>query len=64
MGDSYCFYLQDTSVIQHQHIEALTTNSELITKLLGTNHSTLPDIVPIDYDMGIYDDNDPLESGH
>lgn len=50
MGDSYRFYLQDTAVIQHQHIKALKTNSDLITKLLGPNHSTLPDTVPIDYD--------------
>ena len=62
MGDSYRFYLRDTSVIQHQHIEALKTNSILITKLLGPNHSALPDTVPIDYDMGNYDDNDLLES--
>jgi hypothetical protein len=34
----------------------------LITKLLGPNHSALPDTVPIDYDMGNYDDNDLLES--
>ena len=64
MGDSYRFYLRDTSVIQHQHIEALKTNSDLITKLLGPNHSILPDTVPIDYDMGIYNDNDLLESGY
>jgi len=62
MGDSYRFYLLDTSVIQHQHIEALKMNSILITKLLGPNHSALPDTVPIDYDMGNYDDNDLLES--
>lgn len=62
MGDSYCFYLRDTSVIQHQHIEALKANLMLITKLLGPNHSALPDTVPIDYDMGNYDDNDLLES--
>ena len=64
MGDSYRFYLRDTSIIQHKHIEALKSNSKAITKLLGVNQSILPDIVPIDYDMGIYDDNDPLESGH
>ena len=62
MGFSYRFYLQDSSVIQHQHIKALKTNSILITKLLGPNHSALPDTVPIDYDMGNYDDNDLLES--
>jgi hypothetical protein len=64
IGDSYPFYLQDISVIQHQHIEALKTNSELITKLLGTNCSTLPDTIPIDYDMGTYDDDNPLKSGY
>ena len=64
MSNSYCFYLQDTSVIQHQHIEALKTNSILITKLLGPNHSALPDTVPIDYGMGNYDDNGLLESGY
>ncbi len=63
MGDSYHFYLRDTSVIEHQHIKALKTNSELITKLLESIHSTLPNIVPINGNMGIYDDNDPLESG-
>jgi hypothetical protein len=64
MGNSYCFYLQDTSVIQHQHIEALKTNWILITKLLQPNHSALPDTVPIEYDMGNYDDNDLVESGY
>jgi len=62
MGDSYRFYLQDTSVIQHQHIEALKTTSILITKLLGPNHSALPDTVSIDYDMQNNNDNDLLES--
>jgi len=62
MGDSYRFYLRDTSVTQHQHIKALKLNSILITKLLGPNHSALPDTVPIDYDIGNYDDNDLLES--
>jgi len=62
MGDSYRFYLRDTSVIQHQHIEALKTNSILITKLLGPNHSALPDTVSIDYDMQNNNDNDLLES--
>ncbi len=39
-------------------------SQQILSWLLGTNHSTLQDIVPIDYDMGIYDDNDPLEKGH
>ncbi len=50
------------SVIQHQHNEALRTNSELITKMIRSHHSILSDIELIDDDMGIYDDLDPPES--
>jgi hypothetical protein len=62
MGDSYRFYLQETFVIQHQHIKALKMNLILITKLLGPNHSALLNTVPINHHMGKYDDNDLLES--
>jgi hypothetical protein len=62
LGDSYCTYLCDTSVIQRQHIDALKTNSDEIMKLYGGNHSILPDTVPIDTQMGIYNDLDQLET--
>jgi hypothetical protein len=53
--------LQDTAVIQRQHIDALKLNSDEIMNLFGGNHSILPDTVPIDTEMGIYDDLDQLE---
>ena len=62
LGDSFRTYLRDTSVIQRQHIDALKTNSDEIMKLYGRNHSILPDIVPIDTQMGIYNDLDLLET--
>ncbi len=62
LGDSYCTYLNDTSVIQRQHIDALKTNSDEIMKLYGRYHSILPDTVPIDTQMGIYNYLDQLET--
>jgi hypothetical protein len=62
LGDSYRTYLHDTSVIQHQHIDALKINSDEIMKLYGRNHSILLDTVPIDTQMGIYNDLDQLET--
>ena len=63
LGDSYRTYLRDTSVIQHQHIDALKTHSDEIMKLYGRNHSILPDTAPIDTQMGTYNDLDHLETG-
>ena len=62
LGDSYCTYLRDTSVIQCKHIDAFKTNSDEIMKLNGGNHSILPDTVPIDTQMGIYNYLDQLET--
>jgi hypothetical protein len=63
LGDSYRTYLHDTSVIQHQHIDALKAHSDEIMKLYGRNHSILPDTAPIDTQMGTYNDLDHLETG-
>ncbi len=41
LGDSFRMYLHDTSVIQHQHVDALQTASQAIMDLL----SALPDDV-------------------
>ncbi len=41
LGDSFCMYLCDTSVIQHQHVDALQTASQAVMDLL----SALPDDV-------------------
>ena len=54
MGDSYKLYLQDTSILQHKHIDALKRESDELMKLLGSNKDVLPNIVPVDDDMGDY----------
>ncbi len=41
LGDSFRMYLHDTSVIQHQHVDALKTASQAVMDLL----SALPDNV-------------------
>jgi len=54
MGDSYKLYLRDTSILQHKHINALKKESDELMKLLGTNINVLPNVVPVDNDMGDY----------
>jgi hypothetical protein len=54
MGDSYKLYLQDTSILQHKHIDALKKESDELMKLLGINKDMLPNVVPEDDDMGDY----------
>jgi hypothetical protein len=54
MGDSYKLYLRDTSILQHKHIDALRKESDELMKLLGTNKDVLPNVVPVDNDMGDY----------
>ena len=36
LGDSFCMYLHDTSIIQHQHMDALQMPSQAIMDLLST----------------------------
>jgi hypothetical protein len=52
MGDSYKLYLQDTSILQHKHVDALKKESDKVMKLLGSNKDVLPNFVPVDDDMG------------
>jgi hypothetical protein len=54
MGDSYKLYLRDTSILQHKHIDALKKESDELMKLLGINKNALPNVVPVDNDMGDY----------
>ena len=54
MGDSYRLYLQDTSILQQKHVEALKKDSNEIQRLLGRNRDILPNIVPVDDEMGDY----------
>jgi hypothetical protein len=54
MGDSYKLYLQDTSILQHKHVDTLKKESNKMMKLLGSNKDILPNIVQVDDDMGDY----------
>ena len=54
MGESFKLYLRDTAAIQQKHITALYKESDDVTRLLGNNRDILPDIVPLDDDMGKY----------
>jgi hypothetical protein len=54
MGDSYKYYLRDTSILQHKHIDALKKELDELMKLLGTNKNVLPNVIPVDNDMGDY----------
>ena len=54
MGVLYRLYLQDTSILQQKHINALKGDSDKIKQLLGKNWEILPDVVPEDDNMGDY----------
>ena len=54
MGNSYKLYLPDTSILQHKHVHALKKDSDELMKLLGSNKDILPNIVPVDDEMGDY----------
>ena len=53
-SESYCLYLRDTSTIQQKHISALKNHSQEVMRLLGRNKNILPNIIPVDDDMGKY----------
>jgi hypothetical protein len=54
MGDSYRLYLRDTATLQHKHTTALDKASEEFVTVFGENRTTLPDVVPLDDNMGQY----------
>ncbi len=54
MGDSYKLYLRGTSILQHKHANAFKKESNKVMKLLGSNKDILPNIVPVDDDIGDY----------
>jgi hypothetical protein len=54
MGESYCLYLQDTLILQRNHVDAFNKESDKIMRLLGNNQDILPNIVPTDNEMGVY----------
>ncbi len=54
MGESYKLYLRDTSVLQQKHVDALKNESDEVMRLLGCNRDILPNIIPVDDEMGEY----------
>ena len=67
MGDSFRMYLRDTATINRQHRQALATASEEASRFitetvlvsmanLRVADSALPNVVPVDTDMGAYID--------
>ncbi len=54
MGESYRLYLRDTSIPQQKHVGALTKESDEVMQLLGSNPDIMPNIVPVDEEMGEY----------
>jgi hypothetical protein len=54
MGETYKLYLRDTLVLQNKHVAALSKESDEVTRLLGNNRDILPNIVPLDDEMGTH----------
>ena len=54
IGDSYGLNLRDASIFQQKHIEALKKDSNKIQRLPGRNRDILPNIIPVDDEMGDY----------
>ncbi len=54
MGESYKLYLCDTLILQQKHVNALKKESNEEMRLLRRNHDVLPNIVPVDNEMGEY----------
>ena len=53
-GDLYRLYLRDTVILQSKHITALERSSNDFMALFGKNRTVLPDIVPVDNAMDLY----------
>ncbi len=54
MGKSYKLYLHDTSILQQKHVDALKKEFNKVMRLLGSNHNVLPNVSPVDDEMGEY----------
>ncbi len=54
MGESYRLYLHDTSILQQKHVNVLCKESDKVMRLFGSNRDILPNIVPVDDEMGQY----------
>ncbi len=54
MGESYRLYLRNMSILQWKHVDALSKESDEVMRLLGNNPDILPNIIPVDDEMGEY----------
>jgi hypothetical protein len=54
MGESYKLYLRHNLALPNKHAAALKKDSDEVTRILGNNRGILPDIVPLDDEMGEY----------
>ncbi len=54
MGKTYRLYLRNTSILQPKHVDALSKESDKVMQLLGSNRDILPNIIPVDDEMGEY----------
>ncbi len=54
MGESFRLFLRNTSILQRKHVDALSKESDEVMQLLGNNRNILPNIVPVDDEMGEY----------
>ena len=54
MEEFYRLYLHDTSILQRKHVDALSKESDEVMQLLGNNRNILPNIIPVDDEMGEY----------
>ena len=58
LGESFRLYLRDTAGINLQHNDALDKASVLVIELLGGNLDILPNVIPVDNEMGNFDEQD------
>ena len=58
VGDSYKVYLRDTSAISQEQTSCLSKSSAEAMSLIASNLNNLPTDVPIDDEMGAYNDID------
>ena len=54
MGEFYRLYLHDTSILQQKHINIFCKELDKVMRLLRGNQDILPNIVPLDDEMGEY----------
>jgi hypothetical protein len=54
IGESYRLYLHDTSILKQININVFCKELDKVMRLLESNRDILPNIVPVDDEMGEY----------